>query len=80
MSMSHTDIAKPKESGTPAVEQSQWGQGFLAREPVTHAFWVLFCQCVWAALLHQVKATATNDLVPLNFLLQTPKGYPEVVC
>ena len=48
MSMSHTDIAKPKESGMPAVEQSQWGQGFLAREPVTHAFWVLLCQCVWA--------------------------------
>ncbi len=48
--VSPTDAPEPKGIGTPAVEQSQWGQGFLAREPVTHAFWVLFCQCVWAAV------------------------------
>ena len=47
--MSPTDAPEPKGIGTPAVEQSQWGQGFLAREPVTHAFWLLFCQAVSCA-------------------------------
>ena len=28
--MSPTDAPKPKGIGTPAVEQSQWGQGFTA--------------------------------------------------